>query len=131
MDYGARRTGLAISDALCISTKTLVTVSPEDVVDWIKACEYYDEIDTIVIGLPSHVDDEPLPVVKEIMVFKEKIEKNFPDLKIVLQDENYTSQDAMQWMIHYGVKKKKRADKSYLDQVSAMMILRRYLKLDL
>ena len=131
IDYGKKRVGLAVSDPLRITARPLTALHPDELVEYLKNYILEEEVSHIVVGMPSTDNEILSDFQNSILNLKKDLENNFPDQRIVLQDERYSSQDAMNFMIATGVKKKKRKEKEYLDQMSAVIILRRYLQLDI
>ena len=127
IDYGTKRIGLAITDPLQIFASPLNTVRPADfdnfIVDYLKTVE----IDAFVIGYPVQLNNKPSEAVRHINIFIKKLKKKYPEKKIHLADERFTSQMAFQTMIDGGVKKKHRKDKSLVDKISASIILQSFI----
>ncbi|MEE9371847.1 MAG: Holliday junction resolvase RuvX [Saprospiraceae bacterium] len=127
IDYGRKRTGVSVTDELHISINPLPTLATDQLMPFVK--KYFDQenVETLVIGYPTHADGNPTYLVKDIEAFLKKISKEFPYLEIVREDEYMTSKDARNNMILMGVKKKKRQQKSEVDKVSAVLILKSFL----
>lgn len=128
IDYGLKRTGIAITDAMQI------IASPLDTIDTIKVFEYLEKlfskekIDTIVVGEARHLDGNASDITLAQQKFCTEIQKKFPDKKIVRIDEMFTSKLASQAMIMGGMKKKDRMNKGNLDKISAAIILQTFLE---
>ena len=127
IDYGKKRTGLAVTDPLQISTNGLDTVPTEKLMGFLTDYLTDETVETLVIGEPLRLNDQPSAVEKDIQKFIKKVKKKFPDLKIDREDERFTSKMAVQTMVAGGVKKKKRRSKELVDKVSATLILQSYL----
>lgn len=127
IDYGTRKIGFAVTDPLQISVNGLETQSQETY--WPFLSEYLESeiVEKVVLGYPEHADGSPTKLYPHIIGLKRKIEKNFPEVEVVLHPEDYTSQKAKQVIIDAGVKQKQRRDKELVDKVSAMLILQDYL----
>ena len=129
IDLGTKRTGIAVTDVLQIVANPLETVETSQLVDYLKAYFEKEEVDTIVLGYPRHLDGKPNEMTPRVISLKDRLSKLFPDKKLVLEDERFTSKMAMQSMITMGSKKKDRKEKAgNLDKVSAAIILQSYLE---
>ena len=128
IDYGRKRTGLAVTDPLKMIANALKTIKTEDI--WLFLDEYMakQEVECIVAGYPKQMNNEPSEAVQYINPFLKKLEKKYPGIKIELMDERFTSKMAQQTMIDGGVKKMKRRDKALLDSISATIILQSYME---
>ena len=128
IDYGRKRTGLAVTDPLKMIANALKTIKTEDI--WLFLDEYMakQEVECIVAGYPKQMNNEPSEAVRYINPFLKKLEKKYPGIKIELMDERFTSKMAQQTMIDGGVKKMKRRDKALLDSISATIILQSYME---
>jgi putative Holliday junction resolvase len=127
IDFGLKRTGIAISDENNIIASGLTTVATKDLMDFLKKIIPEKNIGTIVLGEPKRLNLEDSHSTANVRLFKEALEKEFSTLKIVLIDERFTSKMAMQSMIMGGVSKKKRQNKELIDEVSATIILQGYM----
>lgn len=127
IDYGTKRTGLAVTDPLQIIVSGLETVHTKDLLEYIKTYCTAEEVEKFVIGEPLHPDGNPTSLMTHIVGFTRKLKKLFPDKAVVLHDEQFTSENAKQIILHSGAKKKKRQDKGLVDKVSAILILQDYL----
>ncbi len=129
IDLGTKRTGLAVTDPLKITANPLETIETGKLLDYLKAYFAKEEVEALVLGHPTRLNGQDNEMTPKVMQLKEKLEKTFPDKKIVLIDERFTSKMAMQTMIAIGSKKKDRKEKSgNLDKVSAAIILQSYLE---
>ena len=128
LDYGKKRTGLAVTDILQLSINPLPTVLTVNLKFFLK--DYFEayEVDTLVLGYPTHADGRPTNLSTEIEKFVNFIKRKFPSLQISYVDEAYTSVDARNIMIQMGVKKKDRMKKENIDKGSAILILKSYLE---
>jgi putative Holliday junction resolvase len=127
IDYGRKRAGLAVTDPLQLISNNLATVPSEDIYDFLKGYFSQEEVDIIVVGYPRKLNNKPSESVIYINPFIRKLEKLFPEKKIVLMDERFTSKIAFRSMIEGKLKKKKRRDKALIDKLSANLILQSYL----
>lgn len=129
IDLGTKRTGLAVTDPLKMLANPLETIETSNLLDYIKAYLAKEEVDTLVLGLPIRLNGKENEMTPKVMAMKAKLEKTFPNQKIELIDERFTSKMAMQSMIAMGSKKKDRREKAgNLDKVSAAIILQSYLE---
>jgi putative Holliday junction resolvase len=127
IDYGKKRCGIAVTDTLQISTNGLDTVLTENIFKFLKEYLSQEDVETLVIGEPKRMNDEPSAVEEQIKVFIRGVEKRFPKINVEREDERFTSKMAMQSMVEGGVRKKKRREKELVDKVSATLILQSYL----
>ena len=127
LDYGLKRTGIAVTDPMQIIASGLCTLATPEVPDFLATYLKEEEVDVLVVGLPRQMDYSPSEVEGSIEEFLVEVRKRFPELKIDRQDERFTSKMAVQAMIQGGLKKKKRRDKATVDQISATLILQSYL----
>ena len=127
VDYGTKRIGIAISDSSQIIATPLCTIETKIIFSFLKDLLEKEEIDTIVIGEAKNLDTTKTDSTKKIYQFVEKLKNQFPKILIKTIDERFTSKIAFQSIIDSGVKKKKRKNKSLIDNVSATIILQDYL----
>lgn len=127
IDYGSKRTGIAVTDPLQIIATGLTTVHSKDVIDFLKKYMEKEEVSCIVVGEPKRMNNEPSESARFIEPFVVHLKRSFPGIKIDRMDERFTSKMAFQTMIDGGLKKKARQDKELVDQVSATIILQSYL----
>lgn len=127
IDYGTKRIGLAVTDPLQIFASPLDTVAPKDFDTFIDNYLKTTEVDAFVIGYPVQMNNQPSKSVEYINPFIKKLKNRYPDKKIHLADERFTSQMALRTMIEGGIKKKDRKDKSMIDKISASIILQSFL----
>ncbi|MFZ1787965.1 MAG: Holliday junction resolvase RuvX [Saprospiraceae bacterium] len=128
LDYGSKRTGIAVTDPLQIIVSGLDTVETNKLRDFIDAYFLKEEVEQMVIGLPTHKDGNFTSIKPEIDKLVEHLNKKYPLLPIEFEDESYTSTHAKEIILFSGTKKKKRRDKSLVDKISAVLILQRFLK---
>ena len=112
IDYGIKRTGLAVTDPEQIIVNSLKTVNTQSLLLFLKSYLQEEEVEKLVFGYPTHKDGNPTYVVDEIERFKDKLKKDFPDLEFDYQNENFTSAEAMEIMIQSGLSRKQRKDKA-------------------
>ena len=128
IDFGTKRTGVAITDPLQIIASGLKTVATADLLDFLKELISSEKIETIVIGEPKQKDGTHSDVEREIKKFINSFSKLFSKIKIERIDERYTSKIAFQTMIDSGLKKKQRRNKALIDEISATILLQDYLQ---
>lgn len=129
IDLGTKRTGLAVTDPLKILANPLETIETGQLMNFLQSYCAKEEVDTIVLGLPTRLNGQDNEMTPKVMNLKAELDKAFPDKKIALEDERFTSKMAMQSMITMGSKKKDRKEKAgNLDKVSAAIILQSYLQ---
>ena len=126
IDFGLKRTGISISDELGIIATPLKTVSPSELMQFLKALVQLENITTMVLGYPLGLNGADTDITQNVRYLKTALEKDFPLLVITLFDERMTSKIAQQALIQ-GAPKKKRKQKGLIDQMSATIILQDYL----
>jgi putative Holliday junction resolvase len=127
IDYGKKRTGIAVTDPLQIIATGLTTVDSWDLIPFLKKYFEQEEVELIVIGDPKNFDNSDThdtPLLKEII---KKIEKEFPLMPITTIDERFTSKMAKQAMLDMGMKKKDRRNKKNVDEIAATIMLQEYM----
>ena len=127
IDYGNKRTGLAVTDNLKMIATSLTVLHPKELIPFLKEYVKKEEVECIVIGRPTNLDNTENEIEKDIRSFIVDLKKNFPGLKIERIDERFTSKIAQQTILEAGIKKMKRRNKSLADKVSATIILQSYL----
>lgn len=127
IDYGTKRTGIAVTDELQLIASGLTTVATKELMKFLKEYLSTENVEAMVIGEPKRMNNEASDVEEDILRFRESVEKKHPSLKIIRQDERFTSKMAFQTMIDSGIGKKKRQNKALVDQISATIILQDYL----
>lgn len=128
IDYGTKRTGLAVTDPMQIIASALDTISTEDVLDYIKGYCDSEEVERILLGFPVREDGKEAHSAPFIREFAVQLDRLVPQLPIEFRDESFTSQEAMKVMIRSGASKKTRRTKGNLDKISATLILQEYLE---
>ena len=128
IDYGQKRTGIAVTDPLQIIAGGLATVSTSELFDWLKAYLAKEPVERIIIGEPLQPNGQPSKNLARGQQFVNRWRKAVPDVPIEYFDERFTSVLAHQAMLDGGLKKKSRQNKSLVDQLSATIILEDYLR---
>jgi putative Holliday junction resolvase len=127
IDFGLKRTGLALSDPSEIIASGLKTVDSRELMKVLIELVQKENVEAIALGEPKRLNNEASHITVNVHLLKEALENQFPLIKIVLIDERFTSKMAFQAMIDGGVKKKDRQNKATVDMVSATIILQSYL----
>ncbi len=127
MDYGARRTGIAVTDPLQLIASGLATVPTEELWPFLEKYLREEEVERIVVGEPRQMDNTPSQVEGAIARFLAELQKRHPGIPVSREDERFTSKMALQSMVAGGAKKKKRRQKEALDEISATLILQSFL----
>lgn len=127
IDYGKKRTGIAVTDALRIIATPLETVATDSLLKFLQDYSRRESVDEFVVGMPKTLLNEDSETAPLVRLFVEELKKLFPDKPIHLADERFTSRMAMQAMIDGGMKKKDRQVKGNVDKISATIILQSFL----
>jgi putative Holliday junction resolvase len=128
IDYGRKRTGIAVTDPLQMIATALETVPSHTIINYLKTYFSKEKVDEVVVGYPKQMNNLPSESVIYVDAFVKQFRKNFPDMLLNLADERFTSKMAFQTMIDGGLKKQQRQDKSLIDKISATIILQSYLE---
>jgi putative Holliday junction resolvase len=127
LDYGSKRTGIAITDELQLIASGLRTVATSELMDFLKKYIASEKVELVLVGEPKQKDGTHSNIEEEIQKFLKKFSEVFPDLNVKRVDERYTSKMAFQTMIDSGLKKKQRQNKALVDEISATIILQQFL----
>ncbi|HBR52708.1 MAG TPA: Holliday junction resolvase RuvX [Flavobacteriaceae bacterium] len=127
IDFGTKRTGIAVTDELQLIASGLTTVETPKLLNFLKDYFLAENVSLVLVGQPLQKDGTPSDVEEEIQKFLEIFEKNFQEMPVKRVDERYTSKMAFQTMIDSGLSKKKRRNKALIDEISATIILQEYL----
>lgn len=127
IDYGTKRTGIAVTDELQIIASGLTTVKTEDLITFLREYIASETVEKFIVGEPKQMDNTVSESEIYIQKFLEVLAKEFPQIPIVRVDERFTSKMAFQTMIDSGLKKKQRQNKALIDEISATLILQSYL----
>ena len=128
IDYGQKRTGLAVTDPMKIIANGLTTIPTHTLYDFLKDYISKENVERIIVGLPKQTNGLPSENMKRIEPFVAKWKKDFPAIPIEYYDERFTSVLAHRAMIDGGLKKKTRQDQALVDKISATIILQSYLE---
>ena len=128
IDYGARRTGLAVSDPLGIIANGLTTVETHKLWDFLTDYIHREQVDCLVVGMPTQMSGKASDNQRNVIPFINRWRKNFPEIPLVTFDERFTSVMAHRTMIDAGLHKMARRNKALVDEISATIILQSYME---
>lgn len=128
IDYGQKRTGLAVTDPLRITANPLLTIPTNQLENWLQDYFAHNPVDEVVIGHPTQLNGQESSSMQYIRPFVQRFRKLFPSMPLYEYDERFTSTIAHQAMIMGGMKKKQRQDKAVVDKLAACIILEDYLQ---
>lgn len=127
IDYGLKRTGIAVTDALQIIASGLTTVNTTELLSFLKDYTNKEHVELFIVGEPKQMDNTASESEVLIAPFLKKLEAEFPNIPVKRVDERFTSKIAFQTMIDSGLKKNQRKNKALVDEISATLILQSYL----
>lgn len=127
IDYGIKRTGIAVTDEMQIIASGLTTVPSETVIAFLKSYFATEKVERVLIGEPKQMSGQPSESTPVIEAFVQKFTAEFPDMPVERVDERFTSKMAVQTMISSGLKKKQRQNKALVDEIAATIMLQDYL----
>ncbi|MBR3941011.1 MAG: Holliday junction resolvase RuvX [Bacteroidaceae bacterium] len=128
IDYGKKRTGLAVSDEMQIIAGGLTTVATTELLDYILDYVKREPVERIVVGLPKQMNNEPSENMRRVEPFVNRLRKLLPDIPVDYHDERFTSVLAQRTIIEAGIRKMARRNKELVDEVSATIILQSYME---
>lgn len=128
IDFGRKRTGIAVTDSMKIIASGLTTVATSDLIDFLTDYFGKEPVEKVIIGLPKQMNNTPSENMRFVESFVARFRKCFPQMKIEYFDERFTSALAHQAMLSGGLKKKDRQNKELVDEISATIILQDYLE---
>lgn len=128
LDYGTKRTGVAVTDELQLIASGLTTVATHELFSFLKTYFKEEEVELVLVGEPKQRDGTHSGVETEIVKFLAKFAETFPTIPLQRVDERFTSKMAFQTMIDSGLKKKQRQNKALIDEISATILLQDYLR---
>ena len=128
IDYGKKRTGIAVTDPMQIIANGLTTVPTHTLMDFLMNYVQKEQVERIIIGHPKQMNNEDSENMKNIVPFMNQLKKKMPQMPVELVDERFTSVKAQQAMITVGLKKKDRQNKALVDEISATIILQSYME---
>ena len=128
IDYGKKRTGIAVTDPMQIIANGLTTVPTHTLMDFLMNYVQKEQVERIIIGHPKQMNNEDSENMKNIVPFMTQLKKKMPQMPVELVDERFTSVLAHQAMLTGGLKKKDRQNKALVDEISATIILQSYME---
>ena len=128
IDYGTKRSGIAVTDNLQIIATGLTTVATGELFDFISQYTEKEHIECILVGMPKQLDNTPSENAQHVVGFIRKLARAYPNMKIDQIDERFTSGMALRTMIDAGTSKKQRKNKATIDMISATILLQNYLE---
>lgn len=128
IDYGAKRTGIAVTDPMKIIATALTTIDTKDIFPFLKKYTTEESVERILIGAPVNLDSSETHATPLVQQFLNRLKKELPNIPLETVDERYTSKLAMRAMIDMGMKKKDRRIKGNVDQIAAAIMLQEYLE---
>ena len=128
IDYGKKRTGIAVTDPMQIIANGLTTVPTHTLMDFLMNYVQQEQVERIIIGHPKQINNEDSENMKNIVPFMNQLKKKMPQMPVELVDERFTSVLAHQAMLTGGLKKKDRQNKALVDEISATIILQSYME---
>jgi len=127
IDYGGKRTGIAVTDEMQIIASGLITVETKTIFPFLENYFKTENVSTIIVGDPKRLNNEASSIAGEINKFVDKLSKLYPQIEIIRMDERFTSKIAFQTMIDSGLKKKQRQNKALVDEIAATILLQDYM----
>ena len=128
IDYGLKRTGLAVTDPLQIIATGLMTIESPKLISFLKEYFQQEPVELILIGEPKNWDESDTHATPLVQSIIKRLKKEFPLIPVQTVDERYTSKLAKQSMLEMGLKKKQRRDKALVDEIAATIMLQEYLQ---
>ena len=128
IDYGRKRTGIAVTDSLQMIANGLTTVPSGELVKFIQNYMAKEPVELIVVGQPKQMNNEPSENMRYVQAFVTHLKRTLPQIPVEYYDERFTSVMAHQAMLEGGLRKKKRQEKALVDEISAVIILQAYLE---
>ncbi|MBS1734268.1 MAG: Holliday junction resolvase RuvX [Bacteroidetes bacterium] len=128
IDYGGKRTGIAVTDPMQIIATGLTTIASGELINFLKKYFQQEQVELVIIGMPKNWDESDTHATGLVKDAIRKIKKEFPAMPLKEVDERYTSKMAKDAMLEMGLKKKDRRDKKIVDEIAATIILQEYLQ---
>ncbi|MBX9781679.1 MAG: Holliday junction resolvase RuvX [Chitinophagaceae bacterium] len=128
IDYGGKRTGIAVTDPLQIIATGLTTIDTKDFIKFLKDYFSKEAVEKIIIGMPLNMDDTATHATPLVENAIKQLKKHFPQIPVETADERYTSKLAKDAMLQMGLKKKQRRDKKLVDEIAATIMLQEYME---
>ncbi len=127
IDYGGKRTGIAVTDPLQIIATGLTTIDTKDFIKFLKEYFSKEQVEKIIIGMPLNMDDTATHATPLVENAIKQLKKHFPNMPVETVDERFTSKMAKDAMLEMGLKKKQRRDKKLVDEIAATIMLQEYM----
>lgn len=127
IDYGGKRTGIAITDEMQIIASGLTTVETKQLFPFLQEYFSKEKVSKVIVGEPKRLNNEPSEIAPKIDAFVVKFKSLYPAIEVIRMDERFTSKMAFQTMIDSGLKKKQRQNKALVDEIAATILLQDYL----
>lgn len=128
IDYGSKRTGIAVTDPMQIIATALATIPSHEVIKFLQEYIKKEAVEKFVVGEVYNYDGSPAQSMPLINAFVKQLNKNFPQIPVEREDESFTSKQAFQTMIDSGIGRQKRRDKKLVDKIAAVLILQSFLE---
>ena len=128
IDYGLKRTGLAVTDPLQIIASGLATVESKQLINFLKDYFNKEQVELIIIGEPKNMDDSDTHATPLVEKFIKELQKHFPQIPVKKVDERFTSKMAKDAMLDMGLKKMQRRNKALVDEIAATILLQEYMR---
>ena len=128
IDYGRKRTGVAVTDSLQMIANGLATVPSGELVKFLQEYTSKESVELIVVGQPKQMNNEPSENMRYVQAFATHLKRTLPQIPVEYYDERFTSVMAHKAMLEGGLRKKKRQEKALVDEISAVIILQAYLE---
>ena len=128
IDYGIKRTGIAVTDEMQMIAFGLTTIASETAIAFLKDYFSKEKVERVIVGEPKQMDGTPSQSAEIINAFVAKFKVTFPEMQVERVDERFTSKMAFQTMIDSGLKKKQRQNKALVDEIAATILLQDYLQ---
>ena len=129
IDYGRKRTGLAVTDPLQIIASGLTTVESKKLIPYLKDYFQKEQVELIIIGEPKNLDDSDTHATPLVEAVIKQLQKHFPQIPVKKVDERFTSKMAKDAMLDMGLKKMQRRNKALVDEIAATILLQEYMRL--
>lgn len=128
IDYGGKRTGIAVTDPLQIIATGLTTIDTKDFIKFLKDYFSKEQVEKIIIGMPLNMDDTATHATPLVENAIKQLKKHFPNIPVETVDERFTSKMAKDAMLQMGLRKKQRRDKKLVDEIAATIMLQKYME---
>ena len=128
IDFGTKRTGIAVTDPLQIIATGLTTVETQNIMTFLKDYFSKEQVELVIVGEPKNLDDSDTHATVYVREFIRRLKKLFPTMPVATVDERFTSKMATRSMLEMGLKKKDRRNKSLVDEIAATMMLQEWLE---